>query len=366
MSIIASNVHRILAFYLPQYHPIPENDKWWGNGFTEWTNVAKATPLFRNHYQPHIPADLGFYDLRVPETRLAQAELAKEYGIAGFCYYHYWFNSKLLLDRPFNEVLNSGEPDFPFCLCWANENWTKTWDGKAKELLIQQDYSEEDDREHIRWLIEAFRDQRYIKIDGKPLFLVYAVQDMPDPERTVSIWRAEVEKAGFDGIYLCSVESYMTHIRDPVAFGFDAALDFQPNTMKYKSRLSTLARVKRALFNKYRYNVWQLFDYGEYVQSVIDQEVAVYKRFPCVMPSWDNTPRRGNGATVFINATPRNYQKWLAGTLKMFKPYSVDENLVFINAWNEWAEGNHLEPCLRWERGYLDATRAAIIEAQGG
>ncbi|MDJ0634982.1 MAG: glycoside hydrolase family 99-like domain-containing protein [Xenococcaceae cyanobacterium MO_188.B29] len=188
-----NNNIKAIAFYLPQYHPIPENDKWWGKGFTEWTSVAKAKPLFKDHYQPHLPADLGFYDLRLPEVRQAQADLAREYGIYGFCYYHYWFNGKRLLERPFNEVLESGKPDFPFCLCWANENWTRRWDGQDREILIEQKYSVVDDREHIKSLISAFKDPRYIKIDGKPLFLIYRVNSLPDPSLTQKIWREEVD-----------------------------------------------------------------------------------------------------------------------------------------------------------------------------
>src|SRR4029077_7166935 len=198
---------KLIAFYLPQYHPIPENDDWWGKGFTEWTNVTKARPWFRGHYQPHLPADLGFYDLRLPETREAQANLARQYGIHGFCYYHYWFNGRRLLERPFNEVLASGSPDFPFCLCWANENWTRAWDGLEREVLIQQHYDSNDDLAHIRWLANAFRDPRYIRVHGKPLFLVYRVASLPDPMQTVSIWREEARRLGIGELFLCAVES---------------------------------------------------------------------------------------------------------------------------------------------------------------
>ena len=220
---------RAIAFYLPQFHPISENDQWWGKGFTEWTNVAKAEPLFPGHYQPHIPADLGFYDLRLPETRQAQADLARESGIYGFCYYHYWFNGKQLLDRPFNEVLASGKPDFPFCLCWANENWTRVWDGKDNNVLIEQKYSEEDDRQHIRALADAFRDERYIRVNGKPLFLVYRATKIPDPRKTTAIWREEAQKLGIGDLYLCRVESFRDERSDPGEIGFDAAVGFQPD-----------------------------------------------------------------------------------------------------------------------------------------
>src|SRR5690242_15190569 len=212
---MAADPFRLIAFYLPQYHPIPENDLWWGKGFTEWTSVAKAKPLFRKHYQPHLPADLGFYDLRLPETRSAQAQLARENGIYGFCYYHYWFNGKLLLERPFNEVLASSQPDFPFCLCWANENWTRAWDGLEHDILVAQEYDAEDDRRHIHWLVEAFRDRRYIRVNGKPLLLVYRVSNLPDPLQTASLWREEAHKLGIGDIYLATVESFPKDRIDP-------------------------------------------------------------------------------------------------------------------------------------------------------
>ena len=203
----ASVALRLIAHYLPQFHPIPENDRWWGKGFTEWTNVTKAQPLFEGHYQPHLPGELGFYDLRLGETRIAQAELARAHGIHGFCYYHYWFNGKKVLERPLNEMLRSGKPDFPFCICWANENWTRTWDGQDSHILLKQEYSADDDRRHIRELFRIFDDRRYIRVNAKPLFLVYRTENMPDPSRTAAIWREEARKAGIGEIYLCKVES---------------------------------------------------------------------------------------------------------------------------------------------------------------
>src|SRR5262249_47266129 len=218
-----------VAFYLPQFHPIPENDEWWGPGFTEWTNVAKARPRYRGHYQPHAPADLGYYDLRLAETRRQQAALARAHGIDAFCYYHYWFGGKRLLERPFDEVLASGDPDFPFMLCWANENWTRRWDGQENAVLARQQYSADDDRAHGRWLATAFRDERYVRVDGKPMFLVYRASQLPDPKRTTQIWREEAAKAGVGELYLCRVESFGSEHGDPAALGFDAAVDFQPN-----------------------------------------------------------------------------------------------------------------------------------------
>src|SRR5262249_26983694 len=193
---------RAIAFHLPQFHPIPENDKWWGKGFTEWTNVVKAKPLFPGHYQPHLPADLGFYDLRLPEARAAQAELAADYGIYGFCYFHYWFHGRQLLERPVNEILRTGEPDFPFCLCWANESWSRPWDGGEKEILIEQCYSEADDLAHIRALLPFFLDERYIRVMGCPFFGVYRASKLPDPQRTTDLWRREAVRAGLKGLFL--------------------------------------------------------------------------------------------------------------------------------------------------------------------
>jgi len=220
---------RFIAFYLPQFYPTPYNDAWWGKGFTEWTNVVKARPRFRGHYQPHLPADLGFYDLRLPETRDAQAELAKQHGIYGFCYYHYWFSGKRILERPLDEVLASGKPDFPFCICWANETWKKTWVGRSTVTLLEQNFSFEDDLIHIRHLIPMFEDRRYIRIEGKPLVLVYRVELLPEPRKTAEIWRNEAIKAGLGDLFLVNVQStYLVEGTNPDLVGFDAAMRFEP------------------------------------------------------------------------------------------------------------------------------------------
>ena len=220
---------RAIAFYLPQYHPIPENDEWWGKGFTGWNNVVKATPRFPGHYQPHLPGELGFYDLRLPEAREAQAELAREHGINGVCYYHYWFNGKLLLERPLHDMLDSGRPDFPFCMCWANENWTRAWDGISSSVLMPQGYSEEDDKQHMRYLARIFSDTRYIRINGKPLFLIYRASHMPDPRKTANTLREEARKLGIGEVHLCRVESFLSEHDDPRNLGFAAAVEFQPD-----------------------------------------------------------------------------------------------------------------------------------------
>ncbi|MDH6058050.1 glycoside hydrolase family 99-like domain-containing protein [Umezakia ovalisporum] len=359
MSKLNSDI-RAIAFYLPQYHPIPENDEWWGKGFTEWTNVTKAKPLFKDHYQPHLPADLGFYDLRLPETRQGQADLAREYGIHGFCYYHYWFNGKRLLERPFNEVLESGKPDFPFCLCWANENWTRRWDGQDQEILAEQVYGEESDRLHMQWLVKAFQDPRYIRIDGKPLFLVYRTTKIPNPKQTTEIWREEARRLGVGELFLCRVESFAHEHQDPTAVGFDAAVEFQPDWSNLPSPVQGRLRRWLKRLKLIKANQPNYYDYSQMVERMLQKPSPGYLRFPCVTPSWDNTARRKQGATIFHGSTPEKYELWLRSVLQETVTNPSQKGIVFINAWNEWAEGNHLEPCQRWGHGYLEATRRAL------
>jgi Glycosyltransferase WbsX len=354
---------RSIAFYLPQYHPIPENDAWWGRGFTEWSNVVKERPRFRGHYQPHLPRDLGFYDLRLEEVREAQAALARDYGVDGFCYYHYWFEGKRLLERPFEEVLGSGQPDFPFMLCWANENWTRVWNGADREVLQAQTYSPSDDRRHIRSLLPAFLDPRYMNIDRKPVFLVYAVSALPDPAATAKIWRNEVEQAGLPGIYLCRVEHLGTDRGDPRPAGFDAGVEFKPDFDRPGRRVrpNLAGRAVRRFLRPRSGLRWNnVYEYDELVESALADTYRQYVRFPCVTPSWDNSARRERGAVIFRGATPEKYGHWLEEVIRSFIPPSAEEDLIFTNAWNEWAEGNHLEPDLRWGLGYLEEHARAV------
>ncbi len=360
----------LLAFYLPQFHPIPQNDEWWGRGFTEWTNVTKAKPLFRGHYQPHIPADLGFYDLRVPEAREAQAELARAHGITGFCYYHYWFGGERLLQRPFDEVLASGRPDFPFLLCWANENWTRAWDGGPNQILLEQQHSSDDDLAHIRHLAPAFADPRYVRVDGKPVFLVYRATELPDVRRTTDVWRQEADRLGIGELYLCRVESFGSERQHrPEELGFDAAVEWIPDygTLGRPLRRSFALRALRRLgltAQGYRSN--NVFDYQHVIDVMRAREKPDYVRHPCVTPMWDNSPRRATQAVIYRNATPEQYRDWLTDVLRDVVADPAGPHLCFINAWNEWAEGNHLEPDLRWGRRYLDATQEAVLEVMGG
>lgn len=359
---------RLIAFYLPQFHPIPENDHWWGKGFTEWNNVVKAKPLFRGHYQPHLPADLGFYDLRVPEVREQQANLAREYGIHGFCYYHYWFGGRRLLARPFNEVLKTGQPDFPFCLCWANESWTAGWSGWDGQELMRQRYSAEDDLSHIRWLVKAFEDPRYIRIEGKPLFLIYRASNLPDANRTTAVFRGEAQRKNIGEIFLCRVESFETDWSDPTEMGFDAAVEFAPRWRDLgpaggQGGIWEWVRAHHLTNRAHRDHF--IYDYETVAERASQRAWPHFRYFRCVSPSFDNTPRRPTGGLVLHGATPELYQTWFERVLSQTMQQDLPNRVIFINAWNEWAEGNHLEPCQRWGRAYLEATQRAMQTASG-
>ena len=363
MSMSASLV-KAIAFYLPQYHPIPENDEWWGKGFTEWRNVAAARPQFPGHHQPHVPSTLGFYDLRLPEVRQAQATLAAEYGISGFCYYHYWFNGRRILERPFREVLESGQPRFPFCLCWANENWTRAWDGGERTILLGQTYSADDDIAHIKALLPAFADERYIRINGRPLFLVYRTEAMPEPRRTSERWREAVARAGLGDLFLVRVEGFKADV-DPREIGFDASVDFAPRWRQlthegmYRSR--SFRRMVRWGLLPPVYFENKVVSYRTVVARGLEVKDSPFLRFGCAAPGFDNSARRRDRALILIDSDPSAYESWLRAVVaRAAKRENADERLVFINAWNEWAEGNHLEPDTRWGLQYLEATRRAL------
>jgi hypothetical protein len=349
---------RVIAYYLPQFHPIPENDLWWGKGFTEWTNTAKAKPLFPGHYQPHVPADLGFYDLRVPETRIAQAEMARGYGIEGFCYYHYWFAGKRLLERPFNEVLRTGEPDFPFCLCWANETWSGKWHGYPEKILIEQTYpGKGDEEEHFYTLLPAFADHRYIKVDDKPVFLVYKPDLLPNPKKMIDHWRELASKEGLKGLYLIGMAN--AALWTPEHHGFDAATTKKPlhpaamGEMRYTRRLR---RVPRQLL---RYPL-DIYLYRKILPHLIIPEAIKSNIHPHVIPNWDNTPRCGLDGVVFHGSAPELFRAHVQATVRQILHKPLDHRLLFIKSWNEWAEGNHLEPDMRFGRAYLEALKCEI------
>jgi GT2 family glycosyltransferase/glycosyltransferase involved in cell wall biosynthesis len=355
----ARSVVKAIAFLLPQFHPIPENDLWWGKGFTEWTGVARARPSFVGHHQPQLPADLGFYDLRLPEVREEQARLARHYGVHGFCYYHYWFGGRRLLHRPLDEVLESGKPDFPYCICWANENWTRTWDGNARDVLIEARHSKQDSVEFIRSLIPHFRDPRYIRVNGAPMLLVYRVDIVPDMAGTVAIWRDECRRAGVPGIHVASVQSF--GIGDPRKYGCDASVEFPPHgtDMAWNCNAAFADRMLNPAFSGH------IVDFDRVIDMSLRRAEPDYRLYRGVMPAWDNTARRQDNPLIFVNSTPERYEYWLSEIVRRTAEHpDRADRFVFINAWNEWAEGAHLEPDHRFGHRYLEATRRALAGEQ--
>lgn len=375
---------RIIALYLPQYHPIPENDEWWGKGFTEWTNVVKAKPLYKGHVQPRIPADLGFYDLRLPEIRQQQAELAMEAGIEGFCYYHYWFgNGKQLLERPFNEVLNSGKPDFPFCLCWANHDWTnKTWKKgssiRTDSMIMQMHYSTEDHIAHFNALLPAFRDKRYIKVDGKPIFAIWAPYDIPEVKDFICLWQEMAQANGLAGIHFVG---YTTNaagksVTDKRLTMWDTthAADFYNNILNlgFDAVMSNgLARAQSLCHGKlsmlWYYISGRTFlhttlrtDYAKAMRNYYVEEDKWENVYPTLLPQWDRTPRAGIKTDPLCNATPKKFQKSVEKAIGMIRHKKPEHQILFLKAWNEWGEGNYVEPDLQFGHGWIQAIRNAI------
>ena len=359
--IDAMNKARLVAFYLPQFHPIPENDIWWGKGFTEWRNVAKARPNFEGHYQPRVSTDLGFYDLRLEEVYHDQVALASRYGLDAFCFYYYWFDGKRLLESPIERLLRSSEPTFPFCVCWANENWTRRWDGLEDEILMPQSYRDEHNAAVIEDLLRYLNHPSYLRVNGRPLLLVYHASPFPDIARTTNIWREECRRQGVGEIYLAMVESFDLSDSQvtPASCGFDAAVEFPPH--KGGQHRMEPGRVLNPAFTG------RVFDYGKTAQHYMNKPVPGFRRFRTVMPGWDNTPRRQDDPVIFGGSTPGAYQAWLEWLLRQTREQNTgDEQLVFVNAWNEWAEGAYLEPDLGWGHAYLEATRDAIENVRLG
>lgn len=366
---------RLIALYLPQFHPIPENDEHWGKGFTEWTNVGKAKPLFRGHYQPKVPADLGYYDLRMPEVRAEQANYAKEAGIEGFCYWHYWFgNGKRLLEMPFKEVVRLGEPDFPFCLCWANHSWSnKTWKKdlsrkEANTMIAEQLYpGKEDYTNHFNELLPAFKDKRYMTVDGKLLFMVWD-PNVPQMKEFIETWRELAAQNGFKGIhfvamlYTASLRSNLTvqeQIDKVFQYGFDAI-----NTIGNTKAEIECGKFRR-YFNAFLAKVLHIAVITKYNQADINKHMFVEEDkqeivYPTIMPNWDRSPRTGRDCTIYTNSTPKVFEESVEDALRLVAHKEKDHQIVFIRSWNEWGEGNYLEPCIKYGCGYLDAIRNAI------
>ena len=381
---------RLIAFYLPQFHPIPENDRWWGPGFTEWTHVAKARPLFRGHYQPRIPADLGFYDLRLPETRIAQSELARNAGIEGFCYWHYWFGGKRLLERPFDEVVRSGEPDFPFCLGWANQSWSGIWYGAPHRILMEQTYPGPEDHErHFHTLLPAFQDPRYMTVRGRPIFMIFQPRELPDLPAFIDQWQTLALKNGLTGIHFVSHLSHHEWATDYESAGFSGAVvatnlkmlavplrdvvakratRIRPQTshvslvaevLRTGRRLSYYVAMKarRRLLAPSPY----VFHYEDASMFFINELQQRASSYPCVIPNWDNSPRSGARGLILHGSTPELFRRHVQETVRLVETKEPEDRIIFVKSWNEWAEGNYLEPDRRFGHQYLDVLRETVF-----
>lgn len=392
---------RVIAFYLPQYHPTPENDKFWGKGFTEWTNAAKAKPLFKGHHQPHIPADLGFYDLRMPEVREAQAKLAREAGIEGFCYWHYWFgNGKQFLQKIFDEVVESGKPDFPFCVGWANHSWNnKNWvntPSKSKDFYIaEQTYPGPEDHEaHFYSLLKAFKDPRYIKVDGKLLFYIFAPRDIPDVSGFMDQWNRLAQKESLKGFYfvalqesgkIASVNETLLTIKknmkkkkgglfidarerfdEILGLGFDGinSRGIGVSIYRYNSFLVTMFKdiFSRAMLRLFDWQPVQKYDFKKVSLLMFTDEDKKDNVFPTIIPGWDRSPRAGKRAIIWYNNRPEYFKKQVKMALDLVKDKPEDRRIIFLMAWNEWGESNYMEPDLEFGHGFLDALREALTE----
>ena len=342
---------KLIAYYLPQFHPIPENDAWWGRGFTEWTNVAKAAPVYAGHYQPKLPGELGFYDLRVVDVMRRQIELARLYGISAFCLHFYWFGGKRLLEGPLLSLLEHSDLDIQFCLCWANENWTRRWNGADQEVLIGQAHSPEDDVAMIRYLKKYFDDRRYLKIEGKPVLTVYRPGILPDAAATIARWRAEAAKMGFPGLYLVATNSF--GFSDAKSIGFDALSEFPPHGAE------KCAMDPRKVFPGTKFK-GRIRSYANLMECYATEATDALAIWPGVAPAWDNTARVPTRSQIFHGSAPELFHKWLSKAIVRARQNPPSQRHVIINAWNEWAEGAYLEPDRRFGYAYLNACGSAI------
>lgn len=359
---------RVIAYYLPQFHPIPENDLWWGKGFTEWTNVGKSKPLFKGHYQPRVPADLGYYDLRMPEIREAQAEMARNAGIEGFMYWHYWFgNGRRVLERPFNEVLNTGKPDFPFCLGWANHSWTNhSWNSSTqwqkKSYIVEQTYpGEKDIIDHFYYVLPAFQDKRYITVENMPVFLIYDPLGLPNTKQFIRIWQELAIKNGLSGIHFVGIASNrMDACEKIISLGFSAVNSNGQWEAESKIKGRYIKLLQHNIINKFGGLIIDKYDYKEiikYLNSENDKNIYVY---PTILPQWDRSARSGRRASIYHGSTPELFAVHLNRSLKSIIQKPFENRILFLKSWNEWAEGNYVEPDIKFGNGYLNTLKNCI------
>lgn len=353
-------MYRVIAHYLPQFHPVRENDEWWGKGFTEWTNVTKSQPKFQQHYQPRLPSDLGFTDLRLREVCEAQEALALANGVYGFCYYHYWFSGKRILERPLENKLGNPNQKMPFMICWANESWNRSWSRQEKEILLEQKYLSEDIERHFMDLLPIITDKRYITVNGKPVVAIYDPSRIPYLSELLTTWQEMSIRHGLTGIYFMCCEAWLN---DPAEkLGFDSSYQFFPNNQSKPKQLraSIVNRVKaRFGLSKERkaFNSNYISEYSELMKTELNRNFRSRRVFPGLVPGWDNSARRSENALIIHNSSPELFSQWLHEIGRSYIPFDEEENFIFINAWNEWAEGAHLEPDMRFGCKYLDALR---------
>lgn len=344
----------VVALYLPQYHPVPANDEFWGPGFTEWRSTVAGVPRFPGHRQPRRPGALGFYDLRVPETRAAQAELARRGAVDAFVYYHYWFSGRRELHRPLDDIIRLGEPDFPFAICWANHDWNRWQNGQPDEVLITQTHSAEDDRHHADFLASLMADPRYHRVEGRPLFMMYRSQTHPDIRRFVGELRRAAADRGLPNPYLVRFETNDSEL-DPAVHGFDAAAEIHPHWLWHADPAQRPPTLPIGFEDDW------FCDYEEVARFTLERPAPPWVRHACVVPDWDTSARRPlRAAWGLVGTSPERYGAWLQGAIEQqVRRYPTGPKLVVVNAWNEWSEGSYLEPDLEFGDDYLAATRRA-------
>lgn len=369
---MSNNKARVIAFYLPQYHPFKENDEWWGKGFTEWTNVGKAKPLFRGHYQPRVPADLGYYDLRLPIIREQQAEMAREAGVEGFMYWHYWFgNGRKLMAEIFQEVLESGKPNFPFCLGWANHSWTRrTWNNSAQyhrdvDLMLQKYPGDEDIMAHFENVLPAFKDNRYITVDGKPLFMIYDPTGLPDAKHFMEIWNRLAKQNGLtNGIHFVGLTSgWLSRYQHTLDIGFDA---IAPSNLWY-AESKVKGKMLKMIEHKWRGLLPHIapldkYKYKDIIKYLFTDYDKLENGYPSIIPNWDRSPRGGRRAIIYTGSTPELFKKHVEDALHIVEYKQPEHRIIFLRSWNEWAEGNYMEPDLKFGHGYLNALRDVVVD----
>ncbi len=363
----------IIALYLPQFHTFKENDEWWGKGFTEWTNVGKAKSYFKGHDQPRVPTELGYYNLKDPDIREAQAQLAREAGVTGFMYWHYWFgNGKRLMGDIFDEVLESGKPDFPFCLGWANHSWySKLWnkDGtSSNKLLIEQTYpGEEDIRMHFDYLKKAFKDKRYMKVGNRPIFLVYNPDALP--EEYLRLFQSLAKEEGYDGLFMvCNLGKPEMNKDKYIAMGYDMVMypridkEMSPTLQKMGILGKVIKHSKKYVHGLLHNLPPYAKDYREIYPYLVTQKEYSPDVAPVLLPQWDHSPRSGKFGIILYNSTPEYFKKHALQVLDAVNGKPDDRKIIFLKSWNEWGEGNYMEPDLTHGRGFIDALREAIDE----